>query len=631
MLKVMRDYASSWLIKFILGAIVVVFVFWGVGSFKSQRATRVAIVNGDVISIQEYSTAYNNLLERYQQQFGNNLTDEMLKMLNIKQQAMNQVIDKKLLTQQAEKLNFHISDDALADYIRNIKAFQNNGVFDNRLYQRVLNQFRMNPEEFELMQKEYLLIDKLRSFITGSVKVSDLEAEEWYNHTNASVDIDYLVFKPDTYKNLDLPDEEIKAYFDAHQTDYQTDPRVKINYVRFNPEAYADKVVVTDEDLQEYYDANPAEFETPKTVEARHILIKVDSDAPADIVNQKETAARDIMKMAREGKDFAELAKQYSEGPSAKSGGYLGAFKKEDMVQPFAEKAFSMQAGEISDPVRTRFGWHVIKVEKVNPAAKLTFEESRPEIRGDLIAKRSKNLAYDDAEAVYDAMFEGSDFVAVAQERSLEMMTAEFSKTGPATGMADPRKFAAAAFALVDPEEFSDILDLADGYYLLQMMERFPEEIPPYDSVKDRVRADLEKEKQAAKALAEAEAMLDTLVQKGGTLAAATGENGLKTASTGFFKRNGAIPQIGYSQELTAAAFSLSAGKPLCDKVIKAAGGYYIIQLKQKKEPAAGAFEKEKDSVKEKLLQQKQLKTFETWLAQIKSESEINIEEAFMN
>jgi peptidyl-prolyl cis-trans isomerase D len=167
--------------------------------------------------------------------------------------------------------------------------------------------------------------------------------------------------EPQRYKDIEPTDEEIRNYFDQHKDTYKTDPQIKVRYLHVKPEDYADKVTVSEDDIQDYYEDNPEKFKSPKTVEARHILIKLNPDASAEEVENARQRSETVLDMAKEGQDFAELAKKYSEGPTKTQGGNLGAFRREAMVKPFADKAFSMKAGEISEPVRTRFGWHIIK------------------------------------------------------------------------------------------------------------------------------------------------------------------------------------------------------------------------------------------------------------------------------
>ena len=184
----------------------------------------------------------------------------------------------------------------------------------------------------------------------------------------------------DGNRNIKPSQEEVKAFFEDHKTNYKTEAMVKVRYLHFNPDTYHPDVTIADEDIKYYYDDNREEFETPKTVEARHILIKADKDADSETFKKTRERAFDIMMIAKGGKDFAELAKKYSEGPSRDRGGSLGAFRKEAMVKPFADMAFSMKAGEISEPVRTRFGWHILKLNSREKARELTIENDWEQI-----------------------------------------------------------------------------------------------------------------------------------------------------------------------------------------------------------------------------------------------------------
>ncbi len=629
MLRLMRRQAGSWLIKVLLGAIVIVFVFWGVGSFRAQRGGRVALVNGDQITLDEYREAYNNLIEQLRGRFGNNLDEKMIETLQVKKQALNQLIDNRLLIQESKRLKFRVSKKELADAISNITAFQSAGMFDSRIYKNVLDRLRMTPEAFEAAQKNAMMIDKLRTLITSSAKVSDQEAREWYNWVNASVNIDFVFFDPSRYKDIHPSVEEIKTFFENHKENYKTDAMVKARYLHFDPDRYQSKVVLSDEEIREYYDENSEAFKIPKTVEARHILLRLNEDAGPELVKKTKERALDILKLAKEGKNFAELAKQYSEGPTRDNGGYLGKFKKEDMVKPFADKAFSLKTGEISEPVRTRFGWHLIKVEKVNEASITSFDEAKNKIRKKLTEDKAKSLAYDEAEAVSDVAFEGEELVNAAKERNLNILTTDFfSSNGPQKGIDNPSKFASIAFNLL-VMEISDIQEFEKGYYILQVVDKIPPKIPEFDKIKENVKTDLVKEKQEEKAKADSTAFIAAL-KNGKNMGTESKHFNLTPKTTGFFKRNGSIPKIGFERDIAEAAFQLTSENKLPENVLKSAKGYYVIQFKDRKIPETDAFDKEKEEIKKRLFAQKKSRIFDEMLAQIKSRSDISIKEGFL-
>lgn len=630
MLHLMRKYATTWMIKVLLGAIVVVFVFWGVGSWREQRAKRVASVNGESITIEEYKEAYNAILENLRQSFGNQLTDEVLKAFQINRQAMDRVINQKLLLQEAGRLNFRVADTELAESIRNIGVFQQAGIFNADRYRRVLSSSRLTPEAFEDIQRSSILTEKLRTFITGTVKVSEAEAMEWFKWQEASVDIDIILFESDKYKDIEPSNEEIETYFNDNKGSYKTEPKIKVRYLHFDPSIYTDQVKVQDEEIADYYKANKDEFTTPKTVEARHILFKVDQDADGNTVESVKKKALDVLKIAREGKDFAELAKQYSEGPSKDNGGYLGSFPKNAMVEPFASKAFSMNAGDISEPVKTQFGWHLIKVEKVNEASNLPESEAKEKIRQRFYNERTKTIAYDKAVDAYDSLFDGDDLLKASKDKKLTVKTTNlFTRNGSIEGIKNPSGFASVAFKL-SLMQISDIQEFEGGYYILQTIEKIPEKIPELDAVKHKVRIDVIKKKQEERAEADANSCLKSLTE-GKSIKEVAEAFDTPLNTTGFFKRNDSIPNVGYEPNLTAAAFKLSADKPLPENIIKGQKGVYVIRYRDRKEPISEEFKKKKSNLLDNLLQSKKQRAFDGWLSQVRDNSEITVEEGFLD
>ncbi len=259
-----------------------------------------------------------------------------------------------------------------------------------------------------------------------------------------------------------------------------------------------------------------------------------------------------------------------------------------------------------------------------------TLTDAKDKIGQKLTDEYAKQLAYDGAESIFDATFEGDRLESVAADHQLVIYTTDFfaRNGGPSKGVQNKSEFARAAFEL--PEgEISEIQDFGDGYYLLEIIEKRPAQIPELKAVEKKVRADLVKEKKGEKAKIDAEALLSAL-KDGADMAAASKEFDLKAQSTGFFKRNDAIPNIGFERNISGVAFGLSAQNSLPPEIIDGPKGYYVIKFKQRKAPAMADFAKEKDGIKDRLLQQKRFKVFQAWLDQRKKSSEIVIEESFL-
>lgn len=625
MLNLMRKHAGSWMIKVILFAIVVVFVFWGVGSFTSRNQTQVADINGEIISVETYRQAYYQLLDNFRRLYGDQLNDDLLKMLQPGQQALDNLISKILVLQESERLGIDVNEQELADAIQAIPAFQNNGVFDYQRYQQLLSLNKMTTEQFEQTQLQDLRIGKLQALITSAVNISDEEARQWYEWNNAEVNLDYVVFEAKKYNDVTPTQQQIEKYFEQNVTKYQTEPQVKVRYLYFDPNAYQEGVQVTDEEVAEYYQQNGGEFKTEKTVQARHILFKVDEGSDPAVDEEKKALAAKVAEMAKSGKSFDQLAKQYSEGPSRDRGGFLGAFKRDAMVKPFADAAFSMNAGDISEPVRTRFGWHVIKVEKVNEASTESLEDAAPNIRNKLRLKRARLKALEAAELVYDSVFDGDDLGDAGKTHKVPVMdTGLFAASGfKDKKIGNPQQFAKTAFEL-DLMAISQIQDWEDGYYLLQVVERVASKSPKLESVVGRVREDVTKALQRDRAKADAEAMLAD-IKKGTPLEESSRRAALQVNETGFFKRTGGTGKIGYEPRIGAVAFELTTDQPIADQVVEGRQGWFVLRLKERKLPSRDDFVKELKSTRQRLAAQRKQAVFQRWIADLRARSEIDI------
>ena len=625
MLNLMRKHAGSWMIKVVLFVICVVFVFWGVGSMRSRKATQVAKINGEVITQQVYRQAYYRLLDNYRRIYGDQYSDALLKMLHPEETALDQLINKTLMMQEAERLNIQIGDQELAQSIRSIPAFQNNGVFDDRRYNLVLAQNNLTPEQFEKDRAEEITLNKLRAVVLNGVIVTEDEARQWYEWFNAQVDLEYVCFSPGRYKDIRPNQEELQAYFKEHADTYRTEPRIKVTYLYFNPDDYKADVHISADQIAEYYNGHMDEFKTPKRVKARHILIKVAEDADEKVVEAKRAEAMKIYEKAAAGQDFAALAKKYSEGPSKDQGGELGWFTHDKMVAPFADKAFEMKAGEISQPVRTRFGWHIIKVEQVEEATTTSLEDASETIRKKLTDEKAKAIALEKAEAVYDSVFDGDDLAAAGRAHQVAVHETDFfTAKGPQEkGIGQPQKFASTAFGL-EKMAISQVQDLGNGYYILQMTDRQESVVPPFEAVAERVQADVLKSRQDQEAKAQAEAFKKK-VEKGESFAAAASELKVELEQTGLFKRTGTIPRIGYEPQIQQEAFELTLAKPLFKDVVQGQKGWYMLRLKSREAPKADGFAKERSTIEKRLTEQKKQSAFKEWIEDLRSHGEIEI------
>ncbi|MFH1886540.1 MAG: SurA N-terminal domain-containing protein [Pseudomonadota bacterium] len=621
MLSLMRKHAASWFIKILLGAIVLVFVFWGVGSFGSNRQNRAVVVNGEIVTRSDWERARENLEQAFREYYKGNLDAAMLQSLDLPRQAMNRLVEQALLCQKAREMGFSVSSE---DLTRTIAAqFRPNGQFDQRSYERFLSSNHWQAEEYESFLGKSLLADKMKNFIQAGVKVPENETRLFYDFLRRKVSIAYAAFEPSSYTGVTATPQEVEDHFQARREDYRTEAMVKADYVFIPFEGAADESAVPQEDVDVYYSQNPEEFSQEKTVEASHILIRLSPDASEDQVEEARNKAQNLADRARAGEDFAGLAKEFSEGPSAPRGGSLGAFGKKQMVPAFADAAFSMEPGAISDPVRTDFGFHVILLTKVNEARTRSLEEAAPEIRKKLVAEAAKSAAYDRINEVFDASLGASSLADAATAAGTQVKTADyFGSRGPA-GLPGARKVADAASGLLTGE-YTDLLELPTGYALFQVTGEKESRIPELSEVRDQVEKDATYEKRKKAARADAAALL-TEASSGGDFSHLAEKMGVSAKTTEPFERGGQIPGLGFAPDIIEAAFDLTPADPRPGEPVESGGLFYVIQWMSQESPDPAGFETEKDEILSKLLERKKEQAVSGWLDALKNQAVIEV------
>ncbi|MBW1896222.1 MAG: peptidylprolyl isomerase, partial [Deltaproteobacteria bacterium] len=444
------------------------------------------------------------------------------------------------------------------------------------------------------------------------------------------VSVDYVLFEPSAYGDLEVTAEEIEAYFAENDKAYEMPREVNVKYLRLAFDDFEGQAEVTEEQVQAHFDLNKDDYGAPKRVSARHILFKIDQGADQEAVDEARKKAAEVLAEASSGKDFAELAKEYSDDTGSKTaGGDLGFFTRDRMVKPFSDAAFAMEIGEISEPVKSPFGWHIIKVEAIEEAREPDLAEAAEQIRTKLKKDTARSLAFDRSEDIYDACYEARSIVDVAATQQLQVHeTGFFSEGGAIEGIKEARKFAEVAFALPENEP-SEPLELQAGYYILQRIASKPANIPELETVKDKVKKDLIEAKREELAKGEAETFLADLTG-GADIREAAASRKLEVKSTEFFQRSGAIPGLGYEQDIQKAAFSLSEAKRFPDNTVKGRKGYYVISLKTRQEPDVQEFEEKKTQITSGLLAEKRQRTVQEFIDQLREQSVVTIQDGFL-
>ncbi|MBW2096188.1 MAG: SurA N-terminal domain-containing protein, partial [Deltaproteobacteria bacterium] len=612
-------------IKFLIGIISLVFVFYFGYSFTSKRGSKMATVNGELITRLAYDKEYRDMVESFRRQYRGAWNDNLIKVLDLKNRALQNLINRKLISQEAKKLGFQVTKTEIQKSIMAYPAFQVNGQFDVRRYQALLDQNRMKPEDFEQNIAQELLQKKLQQFLLTFLPVTDKELLDAYTLSHEQVNVAFIQIKPDRFTStLKIDPSAMEAYFKAHQEDYRVPEKIKLAYITIDPADFKERIRVSEKEIKEYYEYNMDSFKVPAKVCARHILFRLKENATKAEAVKVQKKAEAVLKMARAGKDFAKLAKKYSEGPTGKNGGDLGCFSRGKMVKPFEEAAFKLKKGEISDLVKTRFGYHIIKVENVQAARTKSVDEVRSQIEDSLKKNEATDLAHEKGLSLIDQMPYEVDLSTYAAENKLAVhYTDSFSLNDPIPGIGGDEKLRESLFSL-QKNEASELIELQEKFYIFQVAGRKASYLPELKDVKEAVKRDFLQHLAAEKAKAVAQKYLHELTA-GKEWKKVAAASGVKAQETGFFTRQGPVPKIGYDQGLIETVFHLNKSKRYPEKVFENQAGAFLIRWEGSKGIDPQKFQKEKEQYRFSLMRLKQQTAFQNWLDALRKKARVEI------
>jgi len=629
MLDSMRRH-KNWL-KWSLGLVVLAFIALYFPSYMNTGTTIgaspsdvVATVNGTDIRGVDYQRRYQNQIQAYQQQYGGSINEQLLRQLGVDQQILQQMVDEQAALAEADRQGIRVSDEELAQQIFSIPALQENGRFigEQRYEQLLASQYPpITKGDFEQSLRRSMMIDKLRSAVTDWIAVSDSDLEREYRNRNEKAKLQVVALTADKFRDkVTVNDADIASYYDAHKTEYRKGEQRKIRYLLVDRDQLRAKVTVTPQEIESYYNANVQQFQMPEQVRASHILLKTEGKDEATVRKQAE----DILKEAKApGADFAALAKKYSEDDGSKvNGGDLDYFSKGRMVPEFEQAAFSMQPGQISDLVKSQFGFHIIKVVDKKAASTRPLDDVRTQIQGTLTAQRVDQQIADRTRDLDTRIKKPSDLDAVGKDAGLVVSeTAFFAREEPVPGIGPTPEVTNQAFQMKDGDVSRGLQSPRGPMYITVTGKRDPY-VPNLDEVKDRVRDDVikvratELSKQKAGEIAAA-------LRSAKDFTAAAKAQGLEAKDTQLITRGSPIPDVGVSQEIDKVAFTLPAGG--VSDPIATPTGTVIVRVAERQDVTPDAFRTAKESFRTQLLNERRAQFFEAYMAKAKQAMKIQV------
>jgi peptidyl-prolyl cis-trans isomerase D len=529
MLQRIRDglQGQKWIAWVVLGLIGVTFVFWGgTGAldFTGMTSSNAAKVDGAEIPASEATRAWSDTQMRWSQQFGTEIPEDQ--RARIQDNILENLVLQKLLQVRLEDSWFRVSDGRVIGEMQNVPAFKGpDGKFDASIARQILQANGITEQEYFNDTRSQILLNQLQQGIGSSSFLTSNEAQRLFNLENEEREVSWVLFKPEQFAASDAVDDAaIKAYYDKNGDRFMTNESVSLEYAELRLEQVASQVQPTEADLRKLYDDSRGNYVLEERRRARHILIPVNGDDDAGARKQAES----VLAEARAGQDFAELAKKYSTDSTAADGGELGFIQQKDFPGPFGDTLFGMKVGDIAGPVKSQFGYHLIKLEEIQAGEAKPFESVRAELDSQYRQDQSAELFGQRQEDISSLLDKGeNDIDKIAQTLGLTRGSiSEFLRGGGAEPLGSSPDLQQAVFsdqALNQGKIAGPVALGEDRLVLVKVTDHRKADVKPLEQVRDEIVTLLKTERAEAAAKAAAEAMLPKLEggEKLDTLAAA--------------------------------------------------------------------------------------------------------------
>ena len=628
MLDRMRQH-KRWL-KWSLGLVVLAFIAIIPGVSMSPMtdptlpSNVIARVGEHEISLLQFQQIYMQQLNNYRLQSGGDVSEEILRSLGIDRQIIQQLIDEYAAITEAERLGLVVGDAEVRERIITLPQLQVDGQFigDSAYYQLLQTQQPpINPTQFEEEIRQQIMLERLQTAVTSWMTVTDEEIAEEHRRRNEKVKVNIISFRASEFRDeAEATDDDISLLYEEEAANYEVPEKRQLRFLLVDESEIFDSLTVTDDEVRQYYDTNISQYQTPGQVRANHILLRVDDEDTEEEVVER---AADLATQARGGADFAELAREHSDDEgTAENGGDLGLFGRGRMVPEFEAAAFEMNEGDISHPVKSAFGYHVIQVTEKQEEITQPFETVQTTIQNLLKQERASSRSTALSRAIAAEVETPEDLAQAAASRGYELQESGFAARGePILGLGMAPQVSAQAFS-IEPNEVAGV-DTPSGPAFITVIATQDPYIPPIEEVRDRVREDVIRKKSLALALERANEAAEVLKSADDFVSAAeTAEFAVGTSE--LVARGASFPQVGISSPVEAVAFAMEPGA--VSDVIQAANSAAIVHLVEKEDASEDDLATNQDALRNELLFSRQNQFFSAYMENAKERLDIDID-----
>jgi peptidyl-prolyl cis-trans isomerase D len=613
------------------GAMVITLIPGGLGNnigFGGPSKGVVATVSGEPITSLEVQKQAKSMLKR---QFpGGSAQSDML-LPFFASQAAETLISEKAVLVEAANLGLHVSDDEVKDELqhgRYAATFFPGGKFiGQEAYESLLQQNDLTVPMFEENLKNQILFEKLQNMISGSAMVTDAEVRQEFEKRNTKVKFEYAVLsKDEIQKGLHPGDAELKAFYESHKAAYNNSipEKRKVRYAVVDTTRIQAETKVPHEELQAYYDQHRDEYRVPEQVNVRQVLLKTPLPGPDGKVDPKaidETRkkAEDVLKQLKAGAKFEDIAKKYSEDPSAKNGGSLGLVQPSRFPSPDVQKAAaSLAKGATSDVINAGYAFVILHIDDKQEAHLKTVDEVKDQIEPILKQQKATRVADAQASALL-AQVRTAGIEKAAADKGLQVVNTDFvGRTDALPGIGNAPAFMDAVFNAAEKTP-PDQVQLPTGYAVYEVVAIKPPATPSFDDIRSRVETEFKNERTGT-LLSQKTQELSDRAKAGHDLKKAAKELGAAVKTSDLVLPDGQVPDVGSMAGGAAVAFTLKTGE--ISGPIESGNNGIVLSLLEKQEPTDQDFAAKKDQIRDSLLQAKQGQLFGLFVSNLRDQME---------
>lgn len=562
MLQAIRENTKGWIAGFIVVLLAIPFALWGVGNYFSPQAENwVATVNGEEIDQQDYQQQLGNYRQRMRSMMGQEFDPSLFDEPEFRREFLNNLVREEVLVQASSEVGYTVPARRVAQEIAGYQAFQVGGEFDGEQYRRSLQRIGMTPDQFETRVREGLKGQIIPGALRQTELVTESELDALIRLQNQTRTFDYFVVEPASYRDeVSVSDEEIQAYYEDNESQFMTPEQVRIQYVELDASDLAGEIEVDEQTLENWFEENRSSYLTAEQRLASHILIELPDDAGQSEIEAARREAEEAASRVDDGEPFAEVAREMSDDTgSAQAGGDLGWIERDQMADAFEQALFALEEGEVSDPVQTGYGFHVIKLRDVQEPQGRTFAEAREQVAQDYKEAEAERFYLEQADRLVNLTYENPGSLDPAAEAlDLELETAgPFTRDG-GEGIASEEEVVETAFSdlVLEDRVNSDPVDLGPNHIVvMRAIEHLEPEPIPLEDVRNRIRETLLAEKARTAAASRAETLAEALRAGDGDMASVAGRVDKEPVRAASVTRN--APD--HPQALLSEVFGLEA------------------------------------------------------------------------